>query len=93
MMDCSKPIISAINGAVAGGGLAAAMMSDITIAARSAKIVDGHTRLGVAAGDHATIIWPLLCGMAKAKYIAFIFPRDMVMRRTRSIGQSSFRLG
>ena len=44
------------------------MMSDITIAARSAKIVDGHTRLGVAAGDHATIIWPLLCGMSKAKY-------------------------
>jgi len=24
--------------------------------------------LGVAAGDHAAIIWPLLCGMAKAKY-------------------------
>jgi len=22
----------------------------------------------VAAGDHAAIIWPLLCGMAKAKY-------------------------
>lgn len=68
MMDCSKPVIAAINGAVAGGGLAAAMMSDITIAARSAKIVDGHTRLGVAAGDHAAIIWPILCGMAKAKY-------------------------
>jgi enoyl-CoA hydratase len=30
--------------------------------------VDGHTRLGVAAGDHAAICWPLLCGMAKAKY-------------------------
>ena len=25
-------------------------------------------RLGVAAGDHAAIVWPLLCGMAKAKY-------------------------
>src|SRR4029450_4893239 len=25
-------------------------------------------RLGVGAGDHALIIWPLLCGMAKAKY-------------------------
>jgi enoyl-CoA hydratase len=38
------------------------------VAERSAKIVDGHTRLGVAAGDHAAICWPLLCGMAKAKY-------------------------
>jgi enoyl-CoA hydratase len=68
MLDCCKPIIAAINGPVAGGGLAAAMMCDITIAAKGAKIVDGHTRLGVAAGDHAAIIWPLLCGMAKAKY-------------------------
>jgi enoyl-CoA hydratase len=68
MMDCSKPVIAAINGAVAGGGLAAAMLSDITIATKTAKIVDAHTRLGVAAGDHSAIIWPLLCGMAKAKY-------------------------
>jgi len=68
MIHCSKPIISAINGPAAGGGLVVALMADISIIARSAKLVDGHTRLGVAAGDHATIIWPLLCGMAKAKY-------------------------
>src|SRR5262249_4462787 len=40
----------------------------ISIAAASARLIDGHTKLGVAAGDHAAIIWPLLCGMAKAKY-------------------------
>ncbi|MBU3737408.1 MAG: enoyl-CoA hydratase/isomerase family protein [Rhodoferax sp.] len=68
LMHFSKPLISAINGAAAGGGLAAALLADVSIAARSAKIVDGHVRLGVAAGDHAAIIWPLLCGMAKAKY-------------------------
>lgn len=68
MINFSKPLVSAINGAAAGGGLAAAMLSDITIAGRSAKIVDGHVRLGVVAGDHAAIIWPILCGMAKAKY-------------------------
>ena len=51
-----------------GAGLVCALLADISIAAKSAKIVDGHTRLGVAAGDHAAIIWPLLCGMAKAKY-------------------------
>lgn len=68
MIHFSKPLVAAINGAAAGGGLAAALLSDITIAGRSAKIVDGHVRLGVAAGDHAAIIWPLLCGMAKAKY-------------------------
>src|SRR3989337_2324950 len=68
MLNCSKIIISAIHGPAGGAGLAAALMADISIAARSARLIDGHTRLGVAAGDHAAIIWPLLCGMAKAKY-------------------------
>jgi enoyl-CoA hydratase len=68
VINCSKPIVSAIEGPCVGAGLAAAMISDITVAGRKARIIDGHTRLGVAAGDHAAIIWPLLCGMAKAKY-------------------------
>ncbi|HSX21551.1 MAG TPA: enoyl-CoA hydratase-related protein, partial [Gaiellaceae bacterium] len=68
IVNCSKPIVSAIDGACVGAGLAVALLADISIAAPSAKIVDGHTRLGVAAGDHAVILWPLLCGMAKAKY-------------------------
>ena len=68
IVDCSKPIVSAIDGPCVGAGLAVALLADVSVAAPSAKIVDGHTRLGVAAGDHAAIIWPLLCGMAKAKY-------------------------
>jgi enoyl-CoA hydratase len=69
MINCSKPIISAIHGPAVGAGLVVALMADISIAARTARIVDGHTRLGVAAGDHAAMVWPLLCGMAKAKYL------------------------
>lgn len=68
MLNCSKVVISAIHGPAVGAGLAAALMADIPIAAKNARLIDGHTRLGVAAGDHAAIIWPLLCGMAKAKY-------------------------
>jgi enoyl-CoA hydratase/carnithine racemase len=68
VINCAKPIVSAIRGPAVGAGLAAGLLADIPIAARSARIIDGHTRLGVAAGDHAAIIWPLLCGMAKAKY-------------------------
>src|ERR1700730_4988543 len=68
IINCSKPIVSAIQGSAVGAGLAAALVSDIPIAAKNAKLVDGHVRLGVAAGDHAAIIWPLLCGIAKAKY-------------------------
>jgi enoyl-CoA hydratase len=68
VIDCGKPVVSALHGPAVGAGLVIGMLADISIAARSAKIVDGHTRLGVAAGDHAAICWPLLCGMAKAKY-------------------------
>ncbi|HWL45125.1 MAG TPA: enoyl-CoA hydratase/isomerase family protein [Ilumatobacter sp.] len=68
MLGCSKPIVSAIHGPAVGAGLAVALLADISVAARSARILDGHTKLGVAAGDHAALCWPLLCGMAKAKY-------------------------
>ena len=44
-------------------------MADISVAATDARIIDGHTRLGVAAGDHAAAVWPLLCGIAKSKYL------------------------
>lgn len=68
IIECSKPIVSAINGPAVGAGLAAALMADIPIAGRAARIIDGHTTIGVTAGDHAAVIWPLLVGMAKAKY-------------------------
>lgn len=68
VINCSKPIVSAMHGPAVGAGLVAGLLADISIAARDARIIDGHTRLGVAAGDHAAIVWPLLCGMAKAKY-------------------------
>jgi enoyl-CoA hydratase len=68
VVNCSKPVVSAIHGPAVGAGLVAALLADVSVAGRSARIIDGHTRLGVAAGDHAAVCWPLLCGMAKAKY-------------------------
>ena len=68
IIDCDLPIVSAINGAAVGAGAAVALLADVSIAGHRAKIIDGHTKLGVAAGDHAALIWPLLCGMARAKY-------------------------
>jgi enoyl-CoA hydratase len=68
LINCSKIVVSAMHGPAVGAGLVTGLLADISIAARNARIIDGHTRLGVAAGDHAAIVWPLLCGMAKAKY-------------------------
>ena len=68
LLALEKPVISAINGVAVGAGLAVALMADISVMAETAKFTDGHVKLGVGAGDHAAIIWPLLCGMSKAKY-------------------------
>lgn len=76
MLACEKPIVSAINGTAVGAGLAVALLADISIIADSARLTDGHVKLGVAAGDHAAIVWPLLCGIAKAKY--YLMTADFV---------------
>ncbi|MBL8774174.1 MAG: enoyl-CoA hydratase/isomerase family protein [Phenylobacterium sp.] len=68
IIDCQTPVVSAIRGPAVGAGLVCGLLADVSIATPDARIIDGHTRLGVAAGDHAAIVWPLLCGMAKAKY-------------------------
>ena len=68
MINCRKPIVGAARGWAVGAGLALLILADVSIASRDARFSDGHLKLGVAAGDHAAIIWPLLCGMAKAKY-------------------------
>jgi len=85
MIDCEKPIISAINGTAVGAGLAVALMADISIIAADARLTDGHLRLGVVAGDHAAVIWPLLCGMAKAKY--YLLTADFIT------GEEAERIG
>lgn len=68
MLNLDKPIISAINGVAVGAGLAIALTADISIIGEDVRITDGHSRLGVASGDHAVMLWPWMCGMAKSKY-------------------------
>src|SRR5207245_3944343 len=79
MINLDKPVVSAINGVAVGAGLVVALMADVSIIAETARLTDGHTRLGVAAGDHAAILWPLLCGMAKAKY--YLLTADFIHGR------------
>ena len=67
-LDCTKPVVAAVHGAAVGAGLALALLADISIVADDAQLAEGHVRLGITAGDHAVLLWPLLCGMAKAKY-------------------------
>jgi enoyl-CoA hydratase len=85
MINCEKPIISAINGVAVGAGTVVGLMADISICALDARIGDGHVKLGVAAGDHAAILWPLLAGMAKSRY--YLLTGEMLT------GEEAERLG
>jgi enoyl-CoA hydratase len=67
IVNCDKPIVSAINGEAMGSGLVVALLADISVASTDARLIDGHLLQGIAAGDHSVMIWPLLCGLAKAK--------------------------
>jgi enoyl-CoA hydratase len=85
VINCSKPVVSAMRGVAVGAGLVCGLLADVSIATKDCRIIDGHTRLGVAAGDHAAIIWPLLCGLAKAKY--YLLLCDQVL------GEEAERIG
>jgi enoyl-CoA hydratase len=85
IINCSKPVVSAMRGVAVGAGLVCGLLADISIATKDCRIIDGHTRLGVAAGDHAAIVWPLLCGLAKAKY--YLLLCDQVL------GEEAERIG
>jgi enoyl-CoA hydratase len=68
MVECRKPIVSAVNGLAMASGLAVALAADISVVAETAKLDDGHLKGGMVAGDHATLLWPLYMSLAKARY-------------------------
>jgi len=68
MVNCQAPVVCAVHGPAVGAGLALALLADICIVTPDARLIDGHIRLGVAAGDHSAMVWPLACGLAHSKY-------------------------
>ena len=90
VINCSKPVVSAMRGVAVGAGLVCGLLADVSIASKDCRIIDGHTRLGVAAGDQAAIVWPLLCGLAKANTTCCCATRCWV-RRPSASGSSRSR--
>ena len=68
LLECSKPVISAVNGYAMGLGATVALLADVVYAARSATFADTHVVMGLGAGDGGQLIWPLLMGVNRAKY-------------------------
>lgn len=68
MLECEKPIVCRMNGDAIGLGATFALLSDVVIAADTARIADPHVKMGLVAGDGGALIWPLLVGPMLAKY-------------------------
>lgn len=85
ILECRKPIISAVNGYAMGLGANIALLCDIVVASSSAVFADTHVVTGVGAGDGGQVIWPLLIGVNRAKYF--------LMTGDRLSAEDAFRLG
>jgi 2-(1,2-epoxy-1,2-dihydrophenyl)acetyl-CoA isomerase len=71
MLDCEKPILTAVNGTAAGGGAAMVLASDLVIAADHARIIQVFVRRGLIPDGGGTYLLPRLVGLQKAKELVF----------------------
>ena len=83
-INCSKPDVSAMEGPAVGAGLVVGLLADISIAGRNARIIDGHTRIGVVAGDHAAIAESVGAAIGVDRVMADLAPEEKVDAVRRS---------
>ena len=66
-LSAEKPVIAMVNGPASGLGATLALFCDIVVASEQAFFNDSHVQVGLVAGDGASVIWPMLIGVARAK--------------------------
>jgi len=69
--DFPKPVIAAVNGIATAGGLELILACDVVIAAKGARIGDGHANYGLLPGAGASVRLPRRIGASRAKYLFF----------------------
>jgi 2-(1,2-epoxy-1,2-dihydrophenyl)acetyl-CoA isomerase len=71
VLDCDKPVIGAINGTAAGGGMHLALACDIVVMSENAKIVPVFVRRGIAPDAGGPYLLTRLIGPQRAKQLYF----------------------
>ena len=72
IIDCEKPVIAAVNGTAAGGGMHLALACDLVIMAEEAKFIEVFIRRGIAPDAGGAWILTRLVGIQKAKELFFL---------------------
>ena len=71
-LDCSKPVIAAVNGVAAGAGANLALACDLVIAAESATFVQAFARIGLIPDAGGTSFLPRRVGLQRAMGAALL---------------------
>ena len=90
LLELSKPLVGAINGVAAGGGLGLALCCDIRLGSDDARFATSFSRIGLTANDAVAWLLPRVVGVAKAiELIAIGTPIDAT--EAERIGLISYR--
>jgi enoyl-CoA hydratase/carnithine racemase len=72
IVESSKPLIGAINGVAAGGGLGLALCCDIRIAREDARFATAFGRIGLTANDAVAWALPRVVGTSRALELIYL---------------------
>jgi 2-(1,2-epoxy-1,2-dihydrophenyl)acetyl-CoA isomerase len=85
ILDCEKPVLAAVNGTTAGGGVHLALACDLVIASENARFIEVFVRRGIAPDAGGAYLLTRLVGPQKAKELMF-FGRDLPAAEAERIG-------
>jgi 2-(1,2-epoxy-1,2-dihydrophenyl)acetyl-CoA isomerase len=85
IQDCQKPVLCALNGTAAGGGVMLALASDLIVAAEHSSIIQVFVRRGLVPDGGVAYLLPRLVGLHKAKELVF-FGDDLSATEAERLG-------
>jgi 2-(1,2-epoxy-1,2-dihydrophenyl)acetyl-CoA isomerase len=85
ILDCEKPVIAAVNGTAAGGGMHLALACDLVVAAEESKFIEVFIRRGIVPDAGGAWLLTRLIGIQKTKEL-FFFGDDLPATEAYRIG-------
>lgn len=73
--QCGKPVVAAVNGTAAGGGMSLALACDIVLAAESATFLQAFGRIGLVPDCGSTWFLPRMVGDVRARALILLAER------------------